>query len=191
MSSISALRRGTPAKDDPTSLARTLLYGSTVEPVWTKLPSTVKHALFRTIRAKHTNIHSPAFYEALRAIWKNNKVLSDAKNIATIDCAICLDPYKLDGKDKITTMMCGHKFCSDCIFKDIARSLHRNLLPRCPLCRQDVLPTSLPETRTTANGVDIEAQRIEQRRQRRRDERRAKHQHRREQKESGTIVNTR
>lgn len=47
-------------------------------------------------------------------------------------CVICMDDF---GEQRTSTLKCGHKFCSDCIFENIANApTNKNM---CPLCRQD------------------------------------------------------
>jgi hypothetical protein len=204
-------KRGTPAKNEQLTLATELLYNSGCQPNWTRLPREMKRALCKIMRKSYNNIHDPKFYTDLRSLWTNHNEyrMSQVKTTEVVSCAVCLDTYKLDGKDKVTTLMCGHQFCSPCIFRHMLGQIEMNSRRRisvcapCPMCRANVFEQNTCLTRTTvnatangtvnaaANAAAIEAQRIEQCRQRRRDERRAKHQHRREQKESGTIVNTR
>ena len=191
------------AKNEQLTLATELLYNSGCQPNWTRLPREMKRALCKIMRKSYNNIHDPKFYTDLRSLWTNHNDyrMSQVKTTEVVSCAVCLETYNLDGKDKVTTLMCGHQFCSPCIFRHMLGQIEMNSRRRisvcapCPMCRANVFEQNTCLTRTTvnatANGVEIEAQRIEQRRQRRRDERRAKHQHRREQKESGTIVNTR
>lgn len=52
-----------------------------------------------------------------------------------IECSICLEERdKIQYKDKLTTLKCGHQFCTDCIkkWKDTKWK------PTCPLCRAEI-----------------------------------------------------
>jgi hypothetical protein len=53
------------------------------------------------------------------------------------DCSLCLS--KIDLKEPITTLECGHKFHSRCLYNYINKT--RDL--RCPLCRASIQLTSL------------------------------------------------
>ena len=53
------------------------------------------------------------------------------------DCSLCLS--KIDLKEPITTLECGHKFHSRCLYNYINKT--RDL--RCPLCRASIELTSL------------------------------------------------
>jgi len=156
--------RGTPSKNNPHGLANDLLYGSINEPDWTKLPRTVKHALCKLMRKSYNNIHDPNFYTALHAMWNTNKNFQAKEMISDItprfECSICLETVPLlptqlmgsEGRDKrkVTTLMCGHHFCSQCIFKHIACRIHTDGNTSCPMCRANVFkpPMFVPGLRS-------------------------------------------
>ena len=123
-------------------VAEFLLYGYLCDsmPEWKKLPRAVKHKLMKKLGEKsYTNIHDPMLYEDLDRIWNARKNMKeddirDRANLSNkVECSVCLETY--DGNDKVTTLMCGHKFCSNCIFQHIHR--HRDDA-KCPLCRRYV-----------------------------------------------------
>ena len=196
-------RRGTPAKNDPTFLAKDLLYSSINEPDWTKLPRTVKHALCKLTSKSYNNIHDPNFYTALHAMWNTNKNIQEKEMRSDItpsfECSICLETVPLlptqlmgsEGRDKIkvTTLMCGHHFCSQCIFKHIDCRMHTGGNASCPMCRANVFepPMIVPGLRSQ---VDVVVVATVNKRIRRQHERWRKHQRIRAQKAASPIVNT-
>jgi hypothetical protein len=142
---------GTPAKNIPYGLAKDLLYCSMIEPQWTKLPRTVKHALCKLMRKSYNNIHDPNFYTALHTMWYTNRMFQEKvmreHNTPRFDCSICFETVPLrpqgrhcEGRDqiKVTTLMCGHNFCSQCIFKHIDCRIHTDGNTSCPMCRANV-----------------------------------------------------
>jgi len=131
-------------------VADSLLYGFLIDssPQWKKLPRPVKHQLMKRLGEKnYNNIHNPRLYEDLDRLWnarrklKEQDILDRAKLATKVECAICLETY--DGNDKVTTLMCGHKFCSKCIFQHVHR-LGENAT--CPLCRRNVFHLDTPPT---------------------------------------------
>lgn len=188
-------KRGTPVKNDPAILARDILYGSITEPIWTLLPRVTKHALCRLMRKSYSNIHDPQFYAELRTTWKATKVEQalHTTTVETVDCAVCLESYKLDGKDKVTTLMCGHHFCSGCIFRHIAGRLQNDGRPpavACPMCRANVFEPPLQ----TPPRIHLEDERMchqaNAKRMRRQKERWTKHQRAKQSRNRPPITNT-
>lgn len=135
-------KRGTPAKNEQLTLATELLYNSGCQPNWTRLPREMKRALCKIMRKSYNNIHDPKFYTDLRSLWTNHNEyrMSQVKTTEVVSCAVCLDTYKLDGKDKVTTLMCGHQFCSPCIFRHMLGALsgRSRVCAPCPMCRANV-----------------------------------------------------
>ena len=120
-----------------------------VPPQWKKMPRPVKQQLMKKLEEKkYNNIHDPRFYQELDRMWHarrrlKEKDIADSVKLATkVDCPICLETY--DGADKVSTLMCGHKYCSKCLFEHIHR-LHESAC--CPLCRRNVFMTA-PHTPT-------------------------------------------
>jgi len=126
-------------------IAGTLLYETNHEPLWTKLTKPIKHELCKCVCMSSKLIHDPRFYETLHKVWSKRreyditKIVEETQN--TIDCAICLDTFKHNGKDKITTLLCGHTFCTPCMLKHIVQ---RGEQVACPMCRSCIFrpPTS-------------------------------------------------
>ena len=65
-----------------------------------------------------------------------NTIPTDHVNVEfiTIECVECLETRQLDGKNKITTLLCGHHFCTACILKRIARQLSCCPVDTCRSC---------------------------------------------------------
>jgi len=169
-----------------------LLYGYLCEsnPGWKNLPREVKHNLMKKLGEKnYRNIHDPRLYEDLDRIWKGRKdakevVIRDRANLSNkVECSVCLETY--DGSDKVTTLMCGHKFCSKCIFQHIHR--HRDDA-RCPLCRRDIfqMDTHAPSWggtgvfREEESTVDIANLELDRKRVKRQNERKRRRERKRE-----------
>jgi len=170
-------KRGTPEKNYYIGIAANLLYSSASQPCWSGLPKPVKRELCKLIHTSYQNIHDPKFYLELDAIWARNNTVQDpnamAMDVETIDCAICIDTYNLDGKDKVTTLMCGHHFCTSCIFRHIQSSRG----PTCPMCRRCVFTDHLEEHRQHQERVsEYENRMAQEKRTRRKMERWGKHQ---------------
>ncbi len=153
-------KRGTPAKNEQLTLATELLYNSWCQPNWTRLPREMKHALCKIMRKSYNNIHDPKFYTDLRSLWTNHNEyrMSQVKTTEVVSCAVCLDTYKLDGKDKVTTLMCGHQFCSPCIFRHISGQIEMNsrICAPCPMCRANVFDPNTCLTRTQEPVINIQ-----------------------------------
>lgn len=115
-------------------VATQLLYCTIEEPRWSSLPNQVKHELCKISRTDYKNIHDNTFYVNLGKTWNRIRAQHSMERCLTIECAICIDKHKLNGKDQVTTLMCGHSFCSSCIFRHIGTSNR----PTCPMCRQCV-----------------------------------------------------
>lgn len=124
-------------------VANQLLYGSIVEPRWSSLPNQVKYELCKMSRTDYKNIHDSAFYVNLGKTWGRIRLQYSQDRCLAIECAICIDEHKLDGKDQVTTLMCGHSFCSSCIFRHIGS----NNRPTCPMCRQCVFTNHAAQKR--------------------------------------------
>ena len=126
--------------DDYTFLASSLL-NQHKEPTWTLLTRPVKRALCQSLHLPYSKIYDLEFYNILHAKWEYNmnKLVTP---INTFDCAICLEQFKFDGNQSTTKLVCGHQFCSDCIFRNIKSEISRGYSADscCPLCRADVFP---------------------------------------------------
>ena len=176
-------KRGTPLYRE---VARQLLYCSIIEPSWSSLPNQVKHELCKLSCTDYKNIHGRAFYDNLRKTWERIRLQNAQDRCLAIQCAICIDEHKLDGKDHVTTLMCGHSFCSSCIFRHIGT----NNRPTCPMCRQCVFTdhaaqkrereTRLKEMEEEQRRNDLRNQEVK--RNKRRQERFAKHQKKKQKK---------
>lgn len=122
--------------------------GEGLTPQWKKLGRPVKRELMNRLGEKnYNNIHDPRLYQDLDRRWnatrrlKEEDIVDKAKCATNVECAVCLETY--DGHGKVTTLMCGHKFCSKCIFQHVNR-LRENAA--CPLCRSNVFDLDTPPT---------------------------------------------
>lgn len=157
-------------------------YGS--QPEYKKMPRQVKHALLKKLGEKHyKNIHDPNFYKKLEDIWsarkkQNEEDIIDRSKLATskVDCSICIETHDIDGK--VTTLLCGHKFCSPCILTHIYTMGTETC---CPMCRSSLFYNN--EVRTTWDAEEphvhvpiplTNEEVTERKRKKRRDERCAK-----------------
>ena len=127
---------------------KTLLYETAIEPLWTKLPKPIKRELSMLIGMSSNLIHDPRFYETLHNVWSDQR---KNHSTITIDCAICLDTFNLDGKDKVTTLLCGHSFCTSCMLNHMS-CYHLNG-PSCPMCRSSIFD-SLHSNRSSQVVLD-------------------------------------
>jgi hypothetical protein len=187
---------GNQVKTDSTCIAMDLLYNTIVEPIWTHLPRTMKHSLCKLMRRSYNNIHDPMFYTALHTMWRVNRRKHEKDMRADIapmvECSICLETVPLlptqsmgiAGKTKVnvTTLMCGHHFCSPCIFKHIDCRLQSGSNASCPMCRGNVFepPVVVHTQLQNANAEQSQNARVREKRLRRQHERwtkrqRAKH----------------
>jgi hypothetical protein len=153
------------------------------QPDYKKMPRQVKHALLKKLGEKHyNNIHDPNFYKKLEDIWTARKKLNEediidrSKLDSMVECSICLETHAIDGK--VTTLLCGHKFCSTCILTHIYA---RGTETCCPMCRSSLFYNN--EVRTTWDDEEphvhvstplTDEEVTERKRKKRRDERRAK-----------------
>ena len=142
----------------PSYAAKHLLCYSVEEPHWDRLPGVIKRELCILTKKSYNFVHDPKFYMTLTDIWEKN--IDKRTTVTQVECAVCLDTYKLDGKDQVTTLMCGHHFCSKCIFREMAgRLASRSVLNVCcPLCRANVFEN--PERRLAETNA-IEQRRLE------------------------------
>ena len=86
------------------------------------------------------------------------------KNTIHLECTICLESRPIDGANHTSTLLCGHHFCSQCIFKHIHT---RGDNASCPMCRSHIFHTTntIPiQTQQTTNPI-IPNNRIQIRRQ--------------------------
>ncbi len=150
-----------------------LLYCSIMEPRWSRLPNQVKYELCKISHTDYKNIHHRAFYDNLRKTWGLIRLQNSQDRCLAIECAICIDTHKLDGKDHVTTLMCGHSFCSSCIFRHIGTSNR----PTCPMCRQCVFTDHAARKREREEEQRRNDRRTQEvKRNKRRQERFLKHQ---------------
>jgi len=126
----------------------TVLYGTTQHPDWNRLPRLVKQQLMNKLHTnKYTNIHDPRLYQDLERNWKNKQenrkqdIVYSVKHDMKVECSICMETHNVDSK--VTTLLCGHKFCTQCIFSHIERRLEHT---SCPLCRACVFEVPTPTT---------------------------------------------
>ena len=129
--------------------------GGDPRPQWKKLPRPVKRELMNRLGEKnYNNIHDPRLYQDLDRLWnarrklKEEDIVDRVKLEAKVECAVCLETY--DGGDKVTTLMCGHKFCSKCILNHMHR-LGEDAA--CPLCRRNVFDLDTPPTTSSTRGT--------------------------------------
>ena len=157
----------------------TLLYDSVVEPQWNKLPRSIKRGLLQKISGSNSSIGigSPNFCDVLSHEWRvyHNRTLVNM--IPSIECSICLETQQFD--DKITTLLCGHKFCSTCILTHI-RTYGGNC--NCPLCRKNVF-----DFNNFTLPLSQQEEELDRKRQKRRLERREKRRAKREDKKKENL----
>ena len=168
-------------------VAVVLLNGTLSQPKWKKVPRRVKHKLMNILGAKHyTNIHDPRLYEDLEKAWMSNnetKELDIAKKVKEslkVECSVCWDKYDIDGK--VTTLLCGHRFCTRCVMNHLSTQQFNSC---CPLCRSSVFVTPEPVILDTGNISHQQREEYiqqERKRARRRHERMMKRKRKREQK---------
>jgi hypothetical protein len=115
-------------------------------PQWKKLPRVVKQQLMQKLGAKnYNNIHDPRLYQDLDRVWKARKEVKEtdirdrAKLADKVECSICMETSDFGGK--VTTLMCGHKFCTPCVLQHIQYSGSQC---SCPLCRGSVFNYRVP-----------------------------------------------
>ena len=168
-------------------IAGTLLYETSKEPLWTKLAKPIKHELCKYLCMSSKLIHDPRFYQTLHKIWSKRqeyditKIVEESQN--TIDCAICMETFKHDGKDKITTLLCGHTFCTPCMFKHIEQ---RGFEAACPMCRSCLYtPPTSQKNKPEVVYINIIA---EEKRKKRRIQRLVKHQKKKEKNLKSKII---
>ena len=165
----------------------TLLHYSNVEPDWHKLSRPIKRRLLRRIGSPDSiDTRSPIFYKKLATIWNdmNKKRKDEGIKIITeehsIECAICMETYNLD--DKTTSLLCGHKFCTTCVFKYIKA---HGINTACPLCRANVFECSHADTsQYNRETQEEESETLNRKREKRKLERRAKRERDRKKKEN-------
>ena len=144
------------------SIEMTIMAGTLLsvdnEPHWTRLSKPIKRVLCTLVDVPIGKIHCQTFYKKLHETWLDNtavKSTTEEHNCSTttsVECAICIETYQLGGSDKITTLLCGHHFCTDCIFKHIKTRGRDNVC--CPMCRSNIFDS--------AKLTDAESRRIEQ-----------------------------
>ena len=132
-----------------------LLYHSTTEPTWTQLHKPIKQALCKRAHIHLRFIHDKLFQQTLHDIWnKNYKRHINSikqKNTIHLECSICLESRPIDGINHTSTLLCGHHFCSQCIFKHIHT---RGDNASCPMCRSQIFHTTTPiQTQQTTNPI--------------------------------------
>jgi len=170
-------KRGKPVYRE---LATQLLYCSIAEPRWSNLPNQVKRELCKMSGTDYKNIHDRAFYVNLGKTWERRLDYNIRSQCLAIECAICIDKHKLDGKDQVTTLMCGHSFCSSCIFRHIGTSNR----PTCPMCRQCVFTDHAAQKREREEEQRTNDLRMQEvKRNKRRQERFLKHQKKKQRKQ--------
>ena len=122
-----------------------LLYGSHNDssPQWKKLPRAVKQQLMQKLGAKnYNNIHDPRLYQDLDRVWKGRKEIKETNirdRAVKVECSICMETSDFGGK--VTTLMCGHRFCTQCMLQHIQ---YGGAQCSCPLCRGNVFNYRVP-----------------------------------------------
>jgi|UniRef100_A0A6C0JBW7 hypothetical protein len=134
-----------------TSCVATALLNAMDEPRWTRLSKSTKRALCGRVNLPTDKIHCQTFYKKLHQTWSDNtntktdisKIdpepehrCNTPNSIDSIECPVCIDSYKLDGKDKVTTLLCGHRFCTVCVLKHLYT---RGKEASCPMCRSPII----------------------------------------------------
>jgi len=152
--------------NETSKIVNSLLFYTKVEPEWKQMSRIIKLTLAEKLHIGVGNIHKPVFYERVHKHWLKYIAIDAKKEEETFDCAICYETYSLS-KDKTTTLNCGHRFCSDCIFKHLC---HNN---GCPMCRQNAFTSAAvaeaePTTSSSSSSsdllVDEKVERIRQKR---------------------------
>ena len=53
------------------------------------------------------------------------------------ECSLCLEQFAKH--DKLTVLLCGHEFHTDCLHKSVHTEFENTRsMPRCPLCRKNI-----------------------------------------------------
>jgi hypothetical protein len=160
------------------AVTRIIMYGlsSDYTPEWKKLPRDVKTKLMMSLgKKKYNNIHDPRFYQDLECEWHQEKEIhkrfieDGAKHTIRFDCSICLE--SCTPNDKITTLMCGHKFCTRCIMTNIHYCGHTTT---CPMCRRGVFDLEQPVLMNAGNEPSSQQIELERKRVKRQLERKKK-----------------
>lgn len=170
-------KRNTPSNNDFREVASHLLCLSCSEPIWDFLPRRIKHELHSIINSSYS-IDNEQFYNSLHKKWAYWRSFHQDRDIQKIDCSICLNTYKLNGKDKLTTLLCGHHFCSPCIMKHIeyaTDSNRYNRQPSCPMCRGNIFHNPQSNETHLEPCVEVDSN-VALKREKRRQERFRKHQ---------------
>ena len=150
------------------------------KPAWKLLCRPVKKLLLKQVgEKKYNNIHDPRFYQDLETQWQSSRdFLIDVllRQEEKVECAICMNTYKVTGK--VTTLMCGHTFCTSCTLQHMY--LHGNEA-QCPLCRQHVYEFELDQEDSVTEET-VEHMVLQRKREKRRLERMKKRQRKKENK---------
>jgi|UniRef100_A0A6C0JB14 hypothetical protein len=121
--------------DEATTVIADTLLHTHLEPDWESIAVTIRRALCIKIKVPLHQLHYKIFYDKIHQKWLDNKDIRDNANKSKtitnhphIECGKCHDTFQLDGHNKLTTLLCGHHFCSECIFEHIGNDTY----PRCP-----------------------------------------------------------
>tara|TARA_B100000900_G_scaffold14783_1_gene11827 strand:- start:521 stop:1075 length:555 start_codon:yes stop_codon:yes gene_type:complete len=150
------------------------------KPAWKLLCRPLKKVLLKQLgEKKYNNIHDPRFYQDLETQWQSSEdFLIDVllQQQEKVECAICMETYKVT--DKVTTLMCGHKFCTRCIMQHMCRHGDNT---QCPLCRKYVYEFELNQVESVTEET-VEHTALQRKREKRRLERMKKRQCKKEKK---------
>jgi hypothetical protein len=138
-------------------------------PNWKKMSRPIKKELMKKLGEKnYNNIHDPRFYQDLQTNWETSKesFFNHAVEMNKVECSVCMETSDFGGK--VTTLMCGHKFCTQCM---LSHMLHSGVEACCPLCRGSVFNYSVPVEnntverfiRDTENNMALERKREKRR----------------------------
>lgn len=119
----------------PVDSITVLLLNAYIEPDWEQLSKSTKRSLCAKVKVPFNNMNCSTFYEKLHQTWASNK-----KNTENV-CEECSKPYQQNGNNKFTTLLCGHRFCSQCIFNHIGKE---EFIPSCPSHYEDFQTQFLP-----------------------------------------------
>ena len=69
-------------------------------------------------------------------------------------CSVCIEAYE-EG-DKVVTLPCGHEFHKICIHPWLRNKIYNDIVPSCPMCKEELIVEYKEEIQETDKGLIIE-----------------------------------